>query len=165
MLGRDERCLLWKNDLGFPAWAWVYENHTERFTDFSEQLKEAAKDDGYTIEFVMLYGPEMGSPDAPPTGAYGCKMVIMSDAGRKASWQRSSGRMRDFDGCTKWKQVIVKEEALKRYARAKAIRAILSGNALLPREVISMMMDGMSQIKNRFLIITLSQATSRSCIH
>lgn len=52
MFGRDERCLLWKQDVAFPEWAWVYEDNN--FGEFQKRLQEVMEKDGYRAEFVML---------------------------------------------------------------------------------------------------------------
>ena len=125
MFGMEERCTLWEQDPAFPPWAWVYRDTTKSFSGFKERLKQAAKKDSFDIDFVMLYGPEIGSPDDPPTSVYGCEIIIMSDAARQASFQRSNGRIADFQHCTRWKRVTVDRDQLEHYARAKAHRAML----------------------------------------
>lgn len=143
MFGNDERCLLWKQDLCFPPWAWIYGSGTTSFTTFSERLVEATKKDGYSLEFVPLYGAGIGSPNSPPGPAYGCKTIIMSDAARAAEFQRASGRLRDFDGCTRWRRISVNEDGLRRHAKAKASDALLAMKTICPREARRMLEDGM----------------------
>lgn len=143
MFGRDERCLLWKQDLCFPPWAWVYENGTISFTTFSERLIRATKKDGYSLEYVPLYGAGIASPSSPPGPMYGCKTVIMSDAARAADFQRSSGRLRDFHGCTAWRRIRVDEDKLRQHARAKACHALMTMKSICPKEAWTMLEDGM----------------------
>ena len=143
MFGRDERCLLWKQDLCFPSWAWVYESSTTPFTTFLERLILVTKKDGFSLEFVPLYGAGIGSPSSPPGPAYGCKTVILSDAARAADFQRSSGRLRDFSGCTKWRRICVDQDALRRHARAMARYALEYMKTVSRREALGMLNDGM----------------------
>ena len=145
MFGRDERCLLWKQDLGFPEWAFVYEDGTKSLDSFLSRLKETIITDGYKLEYVMLYGPETASPDCPPSRTYGCEMVMLCDAARRATYQRFSGRIRDFEGCTKWKQVRLDKqwlEYVEYFARAKAQRTLESMDTICQREALSMQEDG-----------------------
>lgn len=142
MFGIEERGLLWEQDLAFPGWAWVYKDKSRGFSSFLQRLKQATKTDGYDVEFVMLYGPDCGSPDDVPTGAYGCETVIMTDAARQASFQRSNGRLRDFDNCTRWRRVPVDKGLLERYAKAKAHQAMLRMQTACPDEAQSMLDDG-----------------------
>lgn len=155
LFGREERCLLWKQDICFPPWAWVYEYSKTSCTVFSERLIQAAKKDGFSVEFVPLYGPEIASPSSPPVPAYGCETIIMSDAARGAEFFRfsvsrnSDGRakvrsfVRDFDGCTKWRRIRIDEDELRRHAEAKANRALLAMRTICPQEARSMLEDGM----------------------
>ena len=149
MFGIEERSLLWEEDIAFPEWAWVYRDTTRCFSNFLDRLKQAVQKDGYELDFVMMYGPEIGSPDEPPTGAYGCKTIVMSDAARKASFQRSSGRLKIFDNCTMWQRVPVDKERLERHAREKAHQAMLRMHLrnLCVDETQSALDDGMLKMK------------------
>ncbi|KAL8688347.1 MAG: hypothetical protein Q9218_005721 [Villophora microphyllina] len=101
---RDTRCMLWKQDLSFPDWAWVHEGG-DSFSGFADQLKEAAGEDGYKIEYLPLKGPwedEHKSPQGPDDFGYGATTLIICDAARPADYQRSSGNIRDFKGYSKW---------------------------------------------------------------
>ena len=148
MLGIDERRLLWEQDICFPPWAWVYNRtstHTPSFTAFSQRLTKAAKDDGFCIEFVPLYGAGFGEPTNPPGPLYGCEMMILSDAARPADYQRPSGRLRDIDGCTRWIGASVNEILIRKLAEAKANRALQGLETICPQEACSMLKDGMSE--------------------
>lgn len=118
MFSVNERCHLWKSDLGFPPWAWVYNNGMNAFSEFSEQLIQAAKKDGYTLEFVPLYGAGAMTPLDPPS-VYEYKTIILSDAARAAEYQYSSGRLKDFCGCTKWRGTRITEDKLQPNAQLK----------------------------------------------
>ena len=123
MFGLDERRLLWKQDLCFPPWAWVYENRTNcSSTAFGKRLIQATKKDGYKLEFVPLYGADIASPSDPPDPVYGSDTIILSDVARAADYQLSSGRLRNFDGCSKWRGIRVNEDELRRHAKEKALR-------------------------------------------
>ena len=148
MLGIDERRLLWEQDVCFPPWAWVYNRtstHTPSFTIFLQRLTNVAKKDGFRIEFVPLYGAGFGEPSNPPDALYGCEAMILCDAARPADFQRSSGRLRDFDGCTRWKGYPINEDLLRQLAQAKAERALQGMETICPQEVCSMLEDGMSK--------------------
>ena len=125
MFGRDERCLLWKQDSEFPEWAWVYENIAYTSNDFLSVLKEATKKDGYDLNFIWLYGAETYSPCHLPSSSYGDDMIILSDAAREAHYQLPNGRLEDFNNCSRWRRVRVDKDQLERQARAKASRAML----------------------------------------
>lgn len=155
MFGREERSLLWKRDICFPAWAWVYEDNKVPCTVFAERLIQAVKTDGYVVEFVPLYGPGIASPSSPPDPAYGCETIIMSDAAREADFFRFSvsrdsdgcskvkSFVKDFDGCTKWRRTRINEDELRRHAKAKASRALMSMSSICPQEALSMLEDAM----------------------
>ena len=141
--GLEERSLLWEQDLAFPSWAWVYRDKTRNFTEFLGRLKQATLEGGFKVEFAMLYGPEIASPESPPTGAYGCDIIILGDAGRQASYQRSNGRLRNFVSCTKWTRVRVDKDLLESHARTKANRAILRMKNVCQDDAQSMDEDGL----------------------
>ena len=142
VFSREMRCFLWEQDLCFPPWACVYENNTTSFTKFSERLTQATEKDGYRLEFVPLYRADNASPDSPPNPTYGCKTIIMSDAARAASYQSSSGRLRDFDGCTKWGRIRVDKDNLQRYAEGKAHYAMKALWTLSPQQAFCMLNHG-----------------------
>ena len=144
MFGIDERSLLWKQDICFPPWAWVYNDSTTSFTTFSERLKQATEKDGYRLEFVPLYGAEIASPSGPPNPVYGCKTIILSDAARAAEYQLSSGRLRDIYGCTKWRGIRIHKDRLRQQVNIKAARAMLAEKTICPQDVDSMLRDGTS---------------------
>lgn len=141
MFGRDTRGLLWAQDLCFPPWAWVYDGTS--FTAFLQRLSQATRKNGYSLEFVPLYGPQIGSPSSPPDPAFHCKTIIMSNAARAAEFQCSSGRLRNFSGCTKWSRVHVDEEELRYHAKAKAKHSLRAVKTTNPLESPSMLIDGM----------------------
>ena len=143
MFGIDERSLLWKQDICFPPWAWVYNDSTTSFTKFSQRLIQATEKDGYLLEFVPLYGAEIASPSSPPDPVYGCKTIILSNAARAAGYQRSSGRLKDFDGCTKWRGIRIREDQLREIKRVSVHRAVQTLKTICPQEVYSMLEDGM----------------------
>lgn len=120
MSNLNERCHLCKSHLCFPPWASLYNNGMTSFSKFSEQLIEAAKKDGYTLEFVPLYGVGFATPLYPPDPVYGCKTIILSDAARTAKYQYYSGRLKDFYGCTKWRGARVPEDKLQPNTQRKA---------------------------------------------
>ena len=143
MFGRRERCLLWKQDICFPPWAWVYENSGASLTQFSKQLIRATEKDGYALEFVPLYGAEGASPSSPPSRGYDCKTIILSDAARAADYQCSSGRLIDFEGYTKWRAVRIDGDLLLCTMRAKARRALKAKQDFPIEEASDMPRDGM----------------------
>ena len=144
LFGIDERCLLWEQDLCFPPWAWVYNNKDRSLETFLERLIQATKKDGYSLEYIPLYGAGIASPEGPPDPVYGCKTLIMSDASRKADFQLSSGRLENFLCCTKWTGFSADEDELRLHARAIASRALLDMKTICPHEADEMLKDGMS---------------------
>ncbi|KAI4097945.1 MAG: hypothetical protein L6R37_006764 [Teloschistes peruensis] len=105
---RDTRCMLWKQHLHFPDWAWVHESD-ERFSGFLARLKEVTSADDFEVDYLPLKGPweyEHISPWHPVDFHYGATMLIISDASRAADYQRSSGRIRNFTGYNKWKVLL-----------------------------------------------------------
>ena len=155
MFGIDERSILWEQDIAFPRWAWVYRDVTRSFSDFLERLKQAAKQDGYNIEFVMMYGCEIATPEDPPTGAYDCEIIIMSDVARRASYQRSNSRIRNFRSCTKWKPVRVDNARLERLARLNAHRAMLRMQSKLLNGAGTTLDDGASRTEKSLIMLKL----------
>ena len=143
MFGIDERSLLWKQDICFPPWAWVYNDSTTYFNKFSQRLIRATGKDGYLLEFVFLYGAGFAAPSSPPDPVDGCKTIILCDAARAAEYQRSSGRLKDFDGCTKWRGLRIREDQLRQTKTVFVNRAVLTMKTICPQEVYSMLEDGM----------------------
>ena len=142
MFGRDERCFLWKQDVCFPPWAWVYEKSTASFQGFLERLIQATQKDGYSIEVLILYGAGIGSPGNPPNPVFGCKTIIMSDVARAANFECSSDGIENFFGCTKWERILINEHELWRRATMKVNEAMLGMKICAP-EVLRVMEDGM----------------------
>ena len=143
MFGIDERSLLWKQDICFPPWAWIYNDSTTSFTIFSQQLIHATEQDGYSLEFVPLYGAERLTPSSPPDPLFWCKTIIYSDAARAAGYQHSSGRLQDLYGCTKWRGLSFCEDQLRHNKRVFMRRAVQTLKTICPPEVNSMLEDGM----------------------
>ena len=147
MFGIGERCLLWEQHISLPTWAWVYQDTTKSFHGFVDRLKQKTKEDGYEVEFITMYGPEIGSPDDPPDPAYasyGSTTVIMSDAARDASFQRSNGRLKDFKGCSKWRRVCVNKAQLEERVRDHARRTMQRMNAACSGEAQISLEEGTS---------------------
>ena len=145
MFGINERSLLWKQDICFPPWAWVYNDSTTSFTNFSSRLIRATKKDGFALEFVPLYGAGIATPSDPPDLTYGCKTIIMSDAARAAEYQHSSGRLKDFSGCTKWRGFCMDEDLLRQNTKVKLDRVVQTLKTICPQDFYSMLKDGTSQ--------------------
>lgn len=97
---------------------------------------------GYRAEFVMLYGPDRASPNTPPDAPSWCEMMIMSNVAREAHYQRSSGRLKNFSGCTRWKPVHINKERLQRWAGDKALHRLLDLHTMSPIELRWMLDDG-----------------------
>ncbi|KAL9579446.1 MAG: hypothetical protein Q9212_005101 [Teloschistes hypoglaucus] len=105
---RESRCMLWKKDPRFPDWAWVHEGNGS-LGDFLARLQEVASEDGFGIDYLSLKGPwenEHLVPWKPDRFCYGSTMLIISDAARAANYQRSSGKIRDFEGYNKWRGLL-----------------------------------------------------------
>ena len=112
--------MLWKLDANFPAWAWVFDDEGMDSRRFLEGLKGVCAMDGFNVEIVMLYGADCYGPDNPPESFLGCKMVILSDAARKAEYRRrSSDRLKGFNNCSSWHLVSIKDDELERRIRLK----------------------------------------------
>ncbi|KAI4240469.1 MAG: hypothetical protein LQ352_007628 [Teloschistes flavicans] len=104
---RETRCMLWKQDLCFPNWAWVYDGNSS-FSDWLARLKEVASSDGFVIDYLPLKGPwedEHKLSHNPAGFGYDTTMRIISDAARPADYQRSSGNIRDFKDYSRWKSL------------------------------------------------------------
>ena len=143
--GRDERSMLWKQDMCFPDWAWVYEADSGTFKAFRNRLKEIASEDGFIIEFVPLRGPFDDDHISPPdedSFSHGASTLIISDAARLANYQRYSGYLKDFAWYTKWKRVEMDED-LKLSVRQKMQQTLEEGSTIHPREAYSMLKSGM----------------------
>lgn len=143
MFGADERSLLWRQDICFPPWAWVYNDRTTSFRIFCQRLIHATEQDGYSLEFVPLYGAGAASSDSPPTPVFECKRIILSDAARVAEYQRSSGRLKDIYGCTKWRRLCFHEDILRQTKTESMHRVVQGLKTICPQEVHSMLEDGM----------------------
>lgn len=148
MFGKHERGLLWKRDPCFPSWAWVYKDIGVPHTELFQRISQATAKDGYSLEFVPMYGCQIGSPENPPDPVFDCKTIIISDAARAAEYQLPSGRLRDFFGCTKWRRVVVDQDELHRHAKAKASYAMQAMRTVSLPEADSMLSDGMRAISS-----------------
>ena len=79
-----DRARLWKEDPYFPPWAWVYEGvKWGSYTSFRDKLKALAKEDGYSITYAGLYGPDCINFDDWEELQ---EMTITSDIARKADY-------------------------------------------------------------------------------
>lgn len=85
----------------------------------------------------------------------------MSNAAREADYQRSSGRLKNFDGCTRWKTIKVNKELLEHWVGTKALYRLLDMQTICPKEAQSMLEDGMSQDQS-FHPSRLTETTARS---
>ncbi len=127
--GREERCHLWRKDPHFPEWAWVFggtENGNEngisqKFRVFAHDLKAATNRDGYEIDFIYLYGPDRMTPKS---SSEVCQFTLLCDAARTADYQRSCGRLRNFQNYTSWKRAEIDQKELEILQRAKAQLAL-----------------------------------------
>ena len=54
---KDARAFLWKQDPGFPDWAWVFENGSMSIKDFLPQLKAQINSDGYKFHLSCSAAP------------------------------------------------------------------------------------------------------------
>ena len=123
--GRQERCHLWKKDPNFPDWAWVFEDTengtqngiSQKFRVFVQDLKDATSSDGYEIELIYLYGPDRMTPQSSWEVS---AVTLLCDAARRADYQRSCGRLRNFDNFTPWKRAEIDKNQLEILQRAKA---------------------------------------------
>lgn len=127
--GREERCQLWKEDPHFPEWAWVFESTkdgarngiSEVFRKFVHNLTAVTTKDGYKIDFVYLYGPDRMTPKSSWEI---CRLTLLCDAARPADYQRSCGRLRNFQNFTSWKRAETDEKELEILQRAKVQLAL-----------------------------------------
>ncbi|KAL8697326.1 MAG: hypothetical protein Q9201_007178 [Fulgogasparrea decipioides] len=143
--GGDERCMLWKQDLCFPDWAWVYEGESSAFSGFLDRLREVAKQDNLEIEYLPLQGPSENDHEFPPgqkAFRYGASTLIINDAARLANYQRSSGFMRDFLSYTKWKAVRFETQSLKQCIQRRMQWTQEATHTICPEEAQDMFEDG-----------------------
>ncbi len=144
----EQRTALWKNDERLPDWAWVYEGSIDEQGSMDELRKalhclvETAKEDGFALEFVALYGSDhldlLEDPSrelrkrvkligSDGVGKYvlfpGCEVLMLCDAGRKAeefgigSLERLSERFTECDG---WRTLGLDRDVLEGEEKAKA---------------------------------------------
>lgn len=69
--------------------------------------------------------------------------MTMSNAASGARHQRSFGRLKDFNSCTRWRPVRINKERLERWAGTKALHSLLDMHTICPKETQIMMNDGM----------------------
>lgn len=149
MFGREERCHLWKNDPNFPEWAWVFEaaeknSVSGKFTTFTSNLEAATSADGYKIEFIYLYGSDRMTPQS---GWEPERITLLSDAARIAEYQRSSGRLKDFNNFTPWKRVGINRNQLENLQRAKAQLSLATLETTVP-DVAQKIIQDCEQLSN-----------------
>lgn len=138
----EERVALWKNDERLPGWAWVFEHSMAELQKLMYCLPEYAKEDGYELDFVALYGPDNSDWLIEPWRRLkaevtlvdsdgeekevkfaGCKVMLICDAARKAV-DFDTGRLQTFKGCTPWRRLAPDTELLSHEEKAKAENVI-----------------------------------------
>ncbi|KAL9638740.1 MAG: hypothetical protein Q9164_001357 [Protoblastenia rupestris] len=98
---REQRTKLWKQDLRFPGWAWVYDGRDGTFSTFRQELQRLASVDGYKLEFVTLGGPDTITPSESPENVTSASTYIVSDIARIAKFDGSKGLQR-FNNFGEW---------------------------------------------------------------
>lgn len=150
LFSMEERIALWKEDERLPEWAWVYEDSMPELRKLMYCLVKMAKEDGYDLDFVALYGPDnagwLEKPCRRLKGAVtligtdgertdvtfrGCDVMLICDAARKAV-EFDTGRLKRFEGCGKWMRLVLDAEVSIReeMAKAKNVMAVLKEKEL-----------------------------------
>ena len=136
---REERCYLWKNDPHFPEWAWVFEptkeaarnGITQKFTEFVHNLQTSTSKDGYEIDFVYMYGPDHMTTKSSWEISH---LTLLCDAARKADYQRSCGRLRDFEKFTSWKRLEFDNRKLEHLQRKRTQLSLAALETIRPND-------------------------------
>ena len=136
---REERCYLWKNDSHFPEWAWVFEPSNEaarngithKFSEFTHNLRASTKKDGYEVKFVYLFGPDHMTTKSSWDVSH---LTLLCDAARKADYQRSSGRLKDFENFTSWKRLEFDNDELELLQRKRTQLALAALETIRPND-------------------------------
>lgn len=72
---------LWKDDLDFPPWAWVFDGINCGFSDLEEQIQLLARKDKCRIRFAHLCGPDC--VEKSPDDDIDYQMTLVSDVARE----------------------------------------------------------------------------------
>ena len=103
VLSREQRSELWKRDARFPAWAFVPSCTSSQYT---EEIANAAKKDGYDILYIGLGGPDIWDFSRPPTHVDADDAeYLISDASRSASFLCPDDVPQPMKGYTTWQQL------------------------------------------------------------
>ncbi len=138
----EESIALWKNDARLLEWAWAYEGSMDELRKLLFCLVETAKEDGFLLEFVALFGSDYLSVLKKPNERYskklveligsdgverdvvfgGCKVTMICDAGRKpvisiGSLERFWER---FTECEGLRTLVLDRDVLEGGEKAKA---------------------------------------------
>ncbi|KAI1390716.1 uncharacterized protein F4822DRAFT_162037 [Hypoxylon trugodes] len=119
---KSQRAKLWQGDPRLHDFVWVYDRSMEEWYMFQGRLRRAVERDGFSLEFVSLFGSDgvrHGKPSARMS--YGCKQMIISDAGRKAKFITEEGELLRLIRCDPWMTVSAdKRHAIWRVIDRKA---------------------------------------------
>ena len=144
MFSLDERCVLWRRDLCFPLWAWVFNQNIMPFSTFWKRLYRAIKRDGISLEMVPLCGPGNIPSGSPPSPVYCCMTIIMTDASRAIRFKDREGRLMAISGYTKWRAFRDNDRLAWQSALAIARHTLRGVRPLWPHRASGKLEDGMS---------------------
>lgn len=120
VLAKHERVRLWGGHVPHDR-HWIYDGSTDEWDSFRRSLTNLITQDGFSIRFICLAGPDHIGLNRPiPWGSWGCKELIVSDASREADFLLQGGSLLIFKGCHRWKTVAKNEEELRLKAMENA---------------------------------------------
>jgi hypothetical protein len=140
---KNERVRLWQGSVP-SGWYWTYDRSESEWCCFQKRLTEATAKDGFEVRWAVLCGPDYVTVHGvPPIPAWGCKDIIVSDAGRPADFvSPTMNSLKTLKGCHAWEGITLDLEALQRCARESASWMISGLFMMGPKSAQRMLDEG-----------------------
>jgi hypothetical protein len=138
---KNERVRLWQGYV--PSdWYWTYDRSVSEWYGFQKRLTQAAAKDGFDVRWAVLCGPDYVTVNGvPPIPAWGCKDIIVSNAGRPANFvSPTMNSLKTLKGCQAWEGITLDLETLQRWAKESA-SWLISGIFMVAPKCAQRMLD------------------------
>jgi len=124
---KAERIRLW-NGYGRSDWYWTYDRSTDEWFESQRRISKTISKDGFDISWTMLCGPDyVQIHQVPQIPVWGCKDIIISDAGRAADFTPCAvKRLTSLNGCGTWGEMVLDFQTPQTYAQ-EAVSWMFSG--------------------------------------
>jgi hypothetical protein len=142
VLSKKQRVDLWRGEHWPNDWFWVYDRTESEWNRFRRVLTENITRDGFELDFVLLCGPDyVQTHSLPPPMPWGCRDIIVSDAGRPADFNRMVA-LDTLENCGPWKVITLSDDAGLQNAQ-KQINWVINGLWMLsPKTMRARLSEG-----------------------